>query len=314
MVLQGRMTPMSRWMRESIAVITALALGTIPVEGGGQALAPDTLFAHSATRPDTAGRLDARMIVDRHFHRRRRVRVYTPPSYDANRPAPYPLIIAFDGESYRDSMPLPRVLDSLAARGRTEPFVAVLVDDSAGAVRVAELGNSARMAAFMAQQLVPWVRRGWHVTRDPARVILTGSSEGGLGAAWVAIAHPELFGNVWAQSGAFWRGAEGSNEPPYEWLAQRVGLQPRVKVRFALDVGDLEGQATLGGRGPDFRDAARRFRDALKAKGHEVIYTEVPGGQHGQRWWRDRLAAGIVALSAYWPPPTPEGPKRRRAS
>jgi enterochelin esterase-like enzyme len=148
---------------------------------------------------------------------------------------------------------------------------------------------------------VPWVRQGWNVTRDAHRVIVTGSSAGGLAAAYVAFARPDLFGNVWSQSGAFWRGAEGSNGPPWEWLTREVQAAPRKDIRFYLDVGELEDHATLGGSGPNFRDSNRRFRDALKAKGYEVTYTEVPGGNHAERWWRVRLPDGIVALSAGWP-------------
>jgi enterochelin esterase-like enzyme len=117
----------------------------------------------------------------------------------------------------------------------------------------------------------------------------------------VAFQRPDLFGNVWSQSGAFWRGAEASNRPPWEWLTQQVAAVPRKDVRFCLDVGQLEDHTTLGGTGPNFRDATRRFRDALVAKAYEVIYTEVPGGKHGEPWWRPRLSAGIVALSAGWP-------------
>jgi len=138
------------------------------------------------------------------------------------------------------------------------------------------------------------------VTSDPRRVIVTGSSAGGLGAAYVAFARPDLFGNVWSQSGAFWRGAEGSNDPPWEWLTQQVRATARKDIRFILDVGALEDHATLGGSGPNFRDANRRFRDALKDKGYELTYCEVPGGNHGEQWWKQRLAYGIVALSATW--------------
>jgi enterochelin esterase family protein len=156
------------------------------------------------------------------------------------------------------------------------------------------------MSAFLAKQLVPFVRRGWHVTTDPHRVIVTGSSAGGLGAAYVAFTRPDLFGNVWSQSGAFWRGADASNDAPYEWLTHQVATSAKKDVRFQLDVGELEDHPTLGGAGPNFRDANRRFRDALVAKAYSVVYTEVPGGNHAERWWRERLAAGIVALTASW--------------
>jgi len=157
------------------------------------------------------------------------------------------------------------------------------------------------MADFLAKQLIPWVRAGWHVTTDPAQVIVTGSSAGGLGAAYVAFMHPELFGNVWSQSGAFWRGAEASNGAPYEWLTAQVKAAPHKPVRFVLDVGALEDHPTLGGSGPNFLEANRRFRDALRATAYDVVYTEVPGGNHAPQWWQQRLPDGIVLLTATWP-------------
>jgi enterochelin esterase-like enzyme len=249
-----------------------------------------------------AGSIVERVLFDSSYHRPRRVWIYTPPGYDARRAEPYPLILAFDGDEYRDTMPLPQTLDTLLATRRAPAFVAVLVDDSAGPTRIADLGNAPRMPDFLAKQLIPFVRRGWHVTTDPQRVIVTGSSAGGLGAAYVAFARPDLFGNVWSQSGAFWRGADASNDAPYEWLTQQVKAAAKKDIRFYLDVGEAEDHPTLGGSGPNFRDANRRFRDALQAKGYAVTYTEVPGGNHAERWWRERLAAGIVALSAPWTP------------
>ena len=252
-----------------------------------------------ATGPQ--GSLVEHVLYDSSYRRPRRVWVYTPRGYDAHRAEAYPLVLAFDGDEYRDTMPLPRVLDSLAATHRAPPFVAVLVDDSVGPVRIADLGNARRMPEFLARQLIPFVRKGWNVTTDPHRVIVTGSSAGGLGAAYVALMRPDLFGNVWSQSGAFWRGADASNDAPYEWLTQYVKANAKKDVRFFLDVGELEDHPTLGGSGPNFRDANRRFRDALVAKGYAVTYTEVPGGNHAEQWWRPRLPEGIVALSSSWP-------------
>jgi enterochelin esterase-like enzyme len=229
-----------------------LSLLVAPAAPGGQAI--------------PSGHVSATTIHDRSYGRERRLWVYTPAGYDVNRPQPYPLLIAFDGDTYRsDDMPLPATLDALAARGDAPAFVAVLVDDGSGAVRLADLANVSRFATFMADDLVPWIRRGWHVTRDPHRVLVTGSSAGGLGAAFVALTRPDLIGNVWSQSGAFWRGAEASNDPPWEWLTSQVASRPKADVRFVLDVGSLEDHATLGGSGPNFLAATRRFKDTLLA-------------------------------------------------
>jgi enterochelin esterase family protein len=245
--------------------------------------------------------VEAHELYDSSYQRPRSIWVYTPPGYNLQVSIPYPLIIAFDGHDYLDDMPLPAILDSLSISGSTPPFVAVLVDNGENGTRIADLGNASRMSDFMANQLVPWIRHGWRVTTDPHRVILTGSSAGGLGAAYIAFMHPELFGNVWSQSGAFWRGAEASNDPPWEWLTSQVAAAGHKDIRFILDVGAAENHPTLGGSGPNFRDANRRFHDALKKKHYDVTYTEIPGGNHAPRWWLPRLPVGIVMLSKEWP-------------
>lgn len=279
-----------RNVRAASAVLCAL-LTAVP---------PAVAVSQTAKRPVVAGRLEERVLFDSSYQRQRRVWVYTPPGYDPRAAVVYPLIVAFDGDEYRDTMPLPHILDTLLAAGKAPAFVALLVDNGASAARIADLGNAEKFAHLLGAQLIPWLRRGWRVTTDPHRVIVTGSSAGGLGAAFVAFRRPDLFGNVWSQSGAFWRGAEGSNGAPYEWLTAQVHAAPRKDVRFLLDVGELEDHPTLGGSGPNFRDANRRFRDALNEKSYDVRYLEVPGGNHAERWWRERLPIGIVTLSGGW--------------
>jgi enterochelin esterase-like enzyme len=226
--------------------------------------------------------------------------MYKPPAYNPRATNPYPLIIAFDGVEYQDTMPLPLILDTLLAARKTPAFVAVLIDNGDGAERIADLGNAERLATFIGNQLLPYVRTHWRVTTDPHRVIATGSSAGGLGSAFLALRRPDLVGNVLSQSGAFWRGAEASNDAPYEWLTSHVASIPKRDVRFFMDVGEYEDHATLGGAGPNFRDATRRFRDALTTKGYDVIYAEVPGGQHAPQYWSTRLPIGIVTLAGNW--------------
>jgi enterochelin esterase-like enzyme len=250
-------------------------------------------------RSAAAQRLDARTVFDSAYQRPRRLWIYTPADYDP-RGAPYPLLVVFDGTVYQDTIPLPLILDTLRAAKRAPAFVAVLIDDGDDGERIRDLGNADGMARFLSGQLLPWVRAHWHATADPHRVIVTGSSAGGLAAAFVAFRHPELFGNVLSQSGAFWRGAEASNGAPYEWLTAQMAAGARRDVTFFLDVGELEDHPTLGGSGPNFRDANRRFRDALTAKSYRVTYTEVPQGQHAPEYWKLRLPVGIVALTAGW--------------
>jgi enterochelin esterase-like enzyme len=247
-----------------------------------------------------AKRLESVSLFDSVYRRSRRVWVYTPKGYDPRAATLYPLMVAFDGAEYRDTMPLPLILDTLQATGKAPAFVAILVDNSGGAERLADLANAAKMVEFLGRQLLPYVRARWHVTTDARRVIVTGSSAGGLASAFVAFQRPDLFANVLSQSGAFWRGAEASNGPPYEWLTVEVTRNPKRDIRFFVDVGEAEDHATIGGSGPNFRDANRRFRDALKAKGYSIDYAEIPNGQHAPAYWMTRLPVGIVALTSSW--------------
>ena len=116
--------------------------------------------------------------------------------------------------------------------------------------------------------LSPYV---WPVTTDPHRAIVTGSSAGGLA--------------------------------PYEWLTAEVRAAAKKDVTLVLDVGALEDHSPLGGSGPNFLQAHRRFAAALVAKGSDVTATEVPGGNHAPQWWRQRLAFGITKIAAVWTTP-----------
>jgi enterochelin esterase-like enzyme len=234
-----------------------------------------------------AGRVEERALGTR------KMWVYTPPGYDAAAKTPYDLLIVFDGREYAEDIGLPKILDALLAEGKAPAFVAVLIDNGTGAQRLADLGNRESFAAFLSGELLPHVRANWNVTRDPRHAIVAGSSAGGLAAAFVAYRHPELFGNVLSQSGAFWRGPEASNEPPFEWLTGQYAASPRKDLRFVLEVGARESAGALGGAAPSILEANRRLRDALVQKGYRVRYTEVPDGTHSQEIWRARLPAMI---------------------
>jgi pimeloyl-ACP methyl ester carboxylesterase len=49
-----------------------------------------------------------------------------------------------------------------------------------------------------------WVRERYAIRSDPRQAVIGGVSAGGLMAAFAALRHPEVLGNVLSQSGAFW--------------------------------------------------------------------------------------------------------------
>jgi len=267
--------------------------------GDARAQAPAVSRARDPRPGVPVGRVTEHTIPSATYGHPRRVWVYTPPGYDPRAPRAYPLVVAFDGADYLDTIPLPLVLDTLLAAHAAPPFVAVLVDDADRAIRLRDLANQPSFARFLADELVPWVRRGWHVTTDPARTIVTGSSAGGLAAAFVAFERPDIFGNVLSQSGAFWRGPAGAGGAPYEWLTTRYARAPRKPIRLRLEVGALETRPA-GGTGPSILEANRHLRAVLHTRGYDLSYVEVPDGVHAPITWRVRLPVALRALVGGW--------------
>lgn len=253
------------------------------------------MAAPAFAAPESGGDVQEFRIPSRHQKRDRRVWVYTPAGYAASDTG-LGLVLAFDGREYTHEIPLPHILDSLIAARVIPPAVAVLIDDSTGAARLDDLANRAWFADWITDEVVPWARTRWHLSRDPSRALITGSSAGGLAATYIGLHRPGVFGNVLSQSGAFWRGNEASNAPPYEWLAPQAGRRGRVAVRFWLEVGTTESHGALRGSAPSILGANRTMRDALRAKGYALTYVEVPDGVHGYETWAPRLPVGIAGL------------------
>jgi enterochelin esterase family protein len=220
--------------------------------------------------------------------------VYTPAGYDPHG-GPYGLLILFDGEAYRDEIPTPTILDNLVASRKIHPLVALLVDS--GETRDRDLQCSASFADFLAKELLPWARQHYRLSPDPKQIIVGGSSYGGLGAAYCAFRHPEVFGAVLSQSGSFgyYPGWDSDNDrtgsSPFGWLIRQYVTTRKLPIRFYLEAGLFE-TAHAG----SILAENRRMRDVLEAKGYTIVYSEFAGG-HEYLNWRGSLADGLVALA-----------------
>jgi enterochelin esterase family protein len=242
-------------------------------------------------RPDVPhGLVRLHRLDSAHLGSVRRVWVYTPPGYADDCDPPCGLLLLFDGFEYLHYVCPPTILDNLLAAGRIPLLVAVMFD-SPSAVR-AELGCAPHFAEFLVGELLPWLRQHYHVTDDPRQTIVAGASLGGVAAAYAGLRHPETFGNVLAQSGAFWWPVGDDPEP--EWLARQFAAQPVRPLRFHLSVGLREIRATAND-GPNLLAANRHLRTVLWAKGYSVDYVEYMGG-HDWLCWRAMLPDGIMAL------------------
>ena len=91
--------------------------------------------------------------------------------------------------------------------------------------------------------------------------------------------------------------------PAAPWVDPQPGV-PAGRVdersyprRFYNDVG---GREDVRPGGVVFKEASRRFRDVLTRKGYDIVFEEVPGGEHEFIHWRGTFGNGLIALTKDW--------------
>ncbi|GAA5030705.1 esterase family protein [Microbacterium fluvii] len=185
-----------------------------------------------------------------------------------------PLVLVLDGEVWRSI--LPAAVDAMVAAGVMRPARLVFVDSGGTQQRWRELDAGGEAAAWLAGDLVPWVRARWATEAGPGAVVVAGQSLGGFTAVRTALEHPDVVGAALAQSASTWQGD----------LAALAGAAGRSGLRVWLEVGRQEWV---------LRDAHRHLAARLAAAGADVRFTEFNGG-HDYACWRGGIADGLAAL------------------
>ncbi|MFC4314728.1 alpha/beta hydrolase-fold protein [Steroidobacter flavus] len=230
------------------------------------------------------GAVAEREVTSRILNNTRKVAIYTPPGH-SKKNGPYALVVLFDGLSYLQSAALPTQLDNMRADGVLPPVVAIMIDYIDAAHRQSELSGEPAFGRFIVEELLPGLRGELHLTRDPRKAVIAGASRGGLAASYIAIRHPQIFGNVLAQSGSFSWAPKGE---PDGALLREVAEKPALPVRFYMVAGTWEN--------PDrMLRYSREMRDLLEKKRYRVSYSEYAGG-HTFLNWRATLPDGLITL------------------
>lgn len=150
------------------------------------------------------------------------VQVYVPPGYDSNRKPPYKLQITLDGRQYLFPMQMNVVLDNLIEAKQIEPVVVVFISPDSGppkeegkgfgivmpkgyplSMRLKEYCCNPEFADMLAE-IPTSLREQFNVTNDPKNTTIWGVSAGGLQAVYTGLLHPNVFGNVVAESPMAW--------------------------------------------------------------------------------------------------------------
>lgn len=220
-----------------------------------------------------SGRLVETEFESRIRGNRRKLWIYLPAGYDDDGDRRYPTAYFGDGEEYVSKVPVPRILDHAIARGGVSPLIAVFV---APMPRREEYRMNDEYRRLLAEELVPWVDTNYRtIASAEARAIL-GGSRGGLAATDVAYAHAAVFGAC---------GAIAPATSPMNLID--VIAQGEVKpVRFFVLVGLYD----LNWRGDGIA-----LYEALRSKGYEAGFLEIPEG-HSMNAWKSYIDDALLYL------------------
>lgn len=237
----------------------------------------------------------------------RRITIHLPPGYDAARPAPWPLLLALDGQTM-SQWRLAETISALAGAGMIEPPVVAAVPASperleeygtAGELDFAGRGRHAKaFQEFLGGVVLPWVRERYHVASDPARTGIFGASMGGLCAFDTAWRRPQLFGFAGVFSGSLWWRSDDSSVAARQ--ASRIAhrrvreADGRPDLRLWFQAGTRDETADRDGNGViDAIQDTTELIDELVAKGFrrgvDATYHEVEGGEHHEETWARAL-------------------------
>ncbi len=242
---------------------------------------------HPPTQPVPAGALTEHVLNSIHLQQRRTLFVHTPAGQlvGAGDAQPsYPSLYVHDGSDYLNLIDAAAILDRLIADRRIPPLVTVFIPPLN---RTTEYNRDPAYTRFIVEEVVPFIQATYNTDPNPARTGTLGASLGGLIALHLGVTHPETFGLVAGQSGAYSLNDDG--------IIRGLAVQEPLPLRLHLVVGTYETAVAGNPVEGDLLGANRRLVGTLRDQGYDLRYIEAPAG-HSWGLWRDYLGDALIFL------------------
>jgi len=245
--------------------------------------------------------------------------VYLPPGYDQDAERRYPVIYMQDGNNCFDAATsfngqewkVDETFEAGIASGTLPAAIVVGIANTAARVdeytmvkalrgdrRTRTGGKADLYAAFLIDEVKPFIDSTYRTLVDASHTAVIGSSHGGLVSLYLGIRHPEIFGAVGAVSPSLSWGNH--------WLtnyAGRIHDLPK-NLRIWIDMGTAEDAVDLNGNGvSDLIDDVQEMRDLLLARGYDSARVELmldEGAVHNEAAWARRLPKILEFICRPW--------------
>ncbi len=218
----------------------------------------------------------------------RRCFIYTPPEYDTNLTARYPVLylqhgMGEDARGWPTQGRVGFILDNLIAEGKAKPMLVVMDDGdiTPGAMSGPRKGGNPmfwdKFTQVLIEDIIPMIDATYRTIPDREHRAIAGLSLGGTQTWEITQAHLDEFACIGCFSAPF-------GFPPIPGgfnglLGDPAAFARQVKVLF-VSIGTAEGGMTAGGR---------NFHQALEKAGIKHVYYESPGTAHEWQTWRRSL-------------------------
>jgi enterochelin esterase-like enzyme len=225
----------------------------------------------------------------------RRMYIYTPPGYDQNRAARYPVLYLQHGagemeQEWTHSGRANFILDNLIAAGKAKPMIVVMNNGFAsrpgeppaglpGVSRPALApGQASAFEDVLIKEVIPDIDRNFRTIADRAHRALAGLSMGGGQTYTIGLRNLDIF----SQLGMF-SGAVGAIEGLPEQMKDAAAFNRRVPV-FFLSAGTIGNDVQIHAN-------LKKLHDLATTAGVHAIFFESPQTQHEWQTWRRSLNA-----------------------
>ena len=234
----------------------------------------------------------------------RRVFIYTPPDYDKDNAARYPVLyLQHGGGEDERGWPVQgrvaAIMDNLIAEKKAQPMLIVmergyarkpgepqvpLRPPSGGGATPPDFSRmfSAVEDVFI-HDLIPMIDTTYRTKADREHRAMAGLSMGGMQTFVIGLKHLDTFAYLGGFSGAgggFGGGTFDAKTAHGGVMADAAAFNEKVHVLF-LSIGTAEGER--------FYNSVKGYRDALETAGIKTVFYESPGTSHEWHTWRRSL-------------------------
>ena len=253
------------------------------------------------------GQLRQTLYFSKSTNTTRRCFVYTPPDYDRDAAARYPVLYLQHGAGedetgWGNQGRANLIMDNLIAAGKARPFVIVMdngggnvfgggprgggpgkAPDKSGGKAPDKAGGKApgrgrggfdfsTFAKVMTEELIPFIDTHYRTLADQPHRAMAGLSMGGAQTRQITLTNLDKFSHI----GLFSGGSLAADAPP---LADAAAFKQKVRVLFV----------SYGSREAGGAATAKANHEALEKMGIKNIYYESPETAHEWQSWRRSL-------------------------